>query len=283
MKRFNTKDGQLEIVSYICSTEVVVRFVNTGYITTTTSRNIDCGSVKDRLRPVIDGVGYLGDGPYSTTEHVSVYGIWRKVLKNCCSQWCNFQIFCEWYVEYKNVDSSLKRKCSTLPYSPDNCYFEPYTNTIVYDSHGNPHHVTNKAMFCRKHGLNYSCFLGLFSGNTKQHRGWRLDPRHETPVYILYDSTGKSHMFSNISAFSAAHGLNKSYVGQVLKGKMKQHKGWTTTGDVKPVQMVIVKDPQGVPHFVTNKSAFCRQHGLNYQAFLNLLADRVKQHKGWRK
>ena len=58
--------GDFEIVDYIKSSKIKVRFLDTGYEMYTQYNSILEGTVRDRYSPVYFGVGYLGEGGLPT-------------------------------------------------------------------------------------------------------------------------------------------------------------------------------------------------------------------------
>lgn len=103
-------NGDLEIID-MCSynykkSTYRVRFINTGYITEASLDKIKAGKVKDKLKPSVYSVGYIGDGEYNFTTHGVLYQRWKKMLSRCysgnyptyddctvCERWHNFQNF----------------------------------------------------------------------------------------------------------------------------------------------------------------------------------------------
>ncbi len=116
-------DGQYKIIHYVDSLEIVIKFIDTGYETTVTSTQMNTGKIKDKLKPKVLGIGYIGVGKYKSSTDASVYRVWRKILKECCVEWRNFQVFCQWFYDNKKENSIMKRWDDTLYYSPINCCF----------------------------------------------------------------------------------------------------------------------------------------------------------------
>ena len=149
---FDTKfNGKLEIVEYISNKNVVVKFVDTGYVTQTALSEIQRGSVKDRLRASIFGVGIIGEEPSCIDgKELREYILWTGVLERCycpraqstnskayigCSvsdnfryypyfkEWCNRQIGFDqdgWH-----LDKDILVKGNKI-YSEDVCVFVPH-------------------------------------------------------------------------------------------------------------------------------------------------------------
>ena len=149
---FDTKfNGKLEIVEYISNKNVVVKFVDTGYVTQTALSEIQRGSVKDRLRASVFGVGVVGDAPTRIDgKELREYVLWSGVVERCycgkaqgrnaksyedCSMsenfryypyfkdWCNNQIGFDqagW-----ELDKDILVKGNRI-YSEDVCVFVPH-------------------------------------------------------------------------------------------------------------------------------------------------------------
>ena len=76
--------GNLFIIEYVRYNEVRVKFINTGYETTTTMGQILDGRVKDRMLPTVCGVGIVGDEPTRVcNKPLKDYDLWQGVLKRC--------------------------------------------------------------------------------------------------------------------------------------------------------------------------------------------------------
>jgi hypothetical protein len=82
--RFESKNyGIFEVIDYnggLCT----VKFINTGYETTSKKHNIIIGAVKDKLAPSVHGVGITGMLP-SRIDGVLVpqYQLWSSILQRC--------------------------------------------------------------------------------------------------------------------------------------------------------------------------------------------------------
>ena len=154
MKRgdiYDTKDGKLEIRVVCSADEVVCRFIDTDSFDVFSKSNIISGRVKNRNKPSVAGVGYLGYGPYKSAENGKLtthYMRWNGMLSRCysptspaypvyggngvtvCKEWHNFQNFAKWYDEYKykedgwHIDKDLLKKGNKV-YCPEFCCIIP--------------------------------------------------------------------------------------------------------------------------------------------------------------
>lgn len=150
----SVNDGKFIIIEYINNRNVIVEFLETKYRTTSQLVNIESGSVRDKLKPSVYGVGIVGDE--STVQKRKVYtdySIWVSMLKRCYStayllehpsyesctvsdNFKHFSYFKEWRkdqtgfnsVDEKgrlfNLDKDILVKGNKV-YSEDTCCFVP--------------------------------------------------------------------------------------------------------------------------------------------------------------
>lgn len=141
--------GELIILQYESAVKVRVKFLETGYETTTTMPNIVAGKVKDWLAKTVYGEGIIGEKVSKVNgEYPKEYTLWRNMLKRCynessiatnktyegCSvseefkyfpyfkEWCKNQIGFDqdgWQLDKDILNPQSKR------YSPECCVFVP--------------------------------------------------------------------------------------------------------------------------------------------------------------
>lgn len=203
--RHQTKNhGELEIIDYISSSLVYVRFTETGYKTSAESGDIRKGSVRDLLCKSIFGVGYCGVGGFKQSTNGkknSTYSAWYNMLLRCysekhrekyptysdvyvCDEWHNYQNFAKWYEENKvsgmELDKDIKIKGNRI-YSPKTCIFvsqdENKRNArqisfSIVSPDGDIHHAENMSKFCIKFNLQPSKVSNVLSGKRPHHKGW---------------------------------------------------------------------------------------------------------------
>lgn len=108
-------------------------------------------NLKNRIKKTTYGVGYIGIGKYSTTEHKKFYNKWNSMMQRCYSAsyrikrptytncqvseiWHNFQNFAKWcdsnYVDGFCLDKDLLVK-NNKTYSPETCCFIPNDINIL--------------------------------------------------------------------------------------------------------------------------------------------------------
>ena len=113
-------------------------------------KEFNTGNIKCPYEPRSWGYGYIGEGKYSSSNNKKAYTKWNNMLRRCydekfqqkepsyigctvCDEWCNFQIFAQWfeenYYEIDNIknmalDKDILVKNNKI-YSPDTCIFVP--------------------------------------------------------------------------------------------------------------------------------------------------------------
>ena len=113
---FKTKSyGDLIITKYVNSKAVCVKFVVTGYETTTQAINVITGSVRDRLLPTVNGIGITGDSQVKVDgKHTKEYRLWNNMLKRCYSVGCQ-------KVRPTYIDCSVSENFRYLQYFKEWC------------------------------------------------------------------------------------------------------------------------------------------------------------------
>ena len=163
---FKTKSyGDLIVTKYVNSKAVCVKFVVTGYETTTKASNVIAGSVKDRLLPTVYGIGITGDIQVNVNgQYLKEYKIWKRVLCRCysvgyqkvqptyidCSvsenfryleyfkEWCNNQIGFN-SVDEKGKPFALDKDIlvkGNRVYNEDVCVFVPQEVNLLFTKRG---------------------------------------------------------------------------------------------------------------------------------------------------
>jgi hypothetical protein len=196
--------GKLEVLEYLDSRNVRVRFLDTGFETTSTAQNIRKGQyIRDKYMPSVCGVGFSGEGEFTGAKDNKAYRCWEGMLYRCYDEktlskhptykgctvaesWHNFQNFCVWfydnYIEGYNLDKD-KLVVGNRVYSESTCTFLPVSEnamlanltgkTFEFEfSSGARHTTTNRADFCREHNLDPSALTRLVKGKQKTHKGW---------------------------------------------------------------------------------------------------------------
>ena len=137
---FKTKSyGDLIITKYINSQAVCVKFVVTGYETTTQAISIRRGSVKDRLLPTVYGIGITGDIQVNVNgQYLKEYKIWKRVLCRCYS--VGYQ-----KVQPTYIDCSVSENFRYLEYFKEWCNNQIGFNSV--DEKGKPFALDKDILF----------------------------------------------------------------------------------------------------------------------------------------
>jgi len=196
--------GKFKITKYNSHDNVEVEFIDTGYKTTSEAGQIIDGRVKDKLKPNVCGVGFVGQGkykPYSEGADTKQYTAWISMIRRCyskieldrfptyknctvCKEWLNFQNFAKWfddnYIDGFELDKDIKFDGNKI-YSPNNCSFvsqkdnaiKAHSKTFSFISpEGHLVKLYNLAEFCRKLGLTSTHMSKVNLGKRNTHKGW---------------------------------------------------------------------------------------------------------------
>lgn len=199
--------GKVEVLAYYGAFEVIVEFIDTGFVIKTFAAGIRRGQVKDKYKPTVYGIGFFGEG-----DHVSsikrkpnpAYKSWQAMLQRCydekyqlfrptyvgcsvCSEWHNFQNFANWFNDNYPVDGGkyqldkdIKVKGNKI-YSPSTCLFVTLKeNTIEASAKkhklknplGEEVEIYNLNEFCKGTKLDASHLMAVSKGTRKSHQGW---------------------------------------------------------------------------------------------------------------
>lgn len=137
--------GALEIVQYVNSRKVAIKFIGYENIVVTSAGNIRMGRVKNLMYPNVFDIGFTGEGDYSNSKNKKAYTVWNNMLKRCYSseyqrkkptykgcrvveEWLNFQNFAYWFYNHSNYKDGLELDKDILCrnnklYSPETCVF----------------------------------------------------------------------------------------------------------------------------------------------------------------
>lgn len=200
--------GVVQVIEYVNAFKVLVRFIDTGYELWALAGNIRKGEVKDKLKPVVYGVGFMGDGINSSTikgKPNKAYKVWQSMLQRCydpgfhsrrptyigcsvCSEWHDFQNFANWFelnypcdgMSYQ-LDKDIIKEGNKV-YSPETCKFvtiKENTAKAVAKNHkfinpaGKYVYIYNLVEFCKENNLNHDAMRKLGNGRNKSHKKWR--------------------------------------------------------------------------------------------------------------
>lgn len=204
-KVFTSTTGlEYEIAEYVNSACILIRFLETGYTSWVQGSHARKGMVKDIMAPSIAGVGYFGEGPYTTVDSQiapRAYRVWVHMIKRCydpltqsrqptykgctvCEEWHNYQVFRAWY-DINYIEGMQLDKDKLVPtnkiYSPATCCFIPAQENVeisqskwytLISPEGLAVEFFNLNKFCRERGLSLGNTCSVLSGVRNHHKGW---------------------------------------------------------------------------------------------------------------
>lgn len=194
-------DGLVEVIEYMNAYKVKIRFLETGNTRHSQATDIRLGRCKDRLKPSLWGVGYVGYGPCRMSSEAGKK--WTAMMRRCydqkwkqnkpsyrgatvCKEWHNLQNFAAWYEKNRpnndekfDLDKDLKG-CGKL-YSPATCSLITHSRNVRLTSSGgfkmkSPEgqvvDIDNAKNFCEKHGIDRSNLTKVIKGKYAHVKGW---------------------------------------------------------------------------------------------------------------
>lgn len=194
-------DGQVLVTSYINALKVEIKFLETGNKRYSQATDIRLGRCKDKLKPSLWGVGYVGYGPYRTSSEAGRK--WIAMMRRCydkkwkkkkpsydgvkvCADWHNLQNFASWYEKNKPTDAERFDLDKDLNgdgklYSPQTCALIPHSKNVRITASGGFRmkspageivNVENARDFCEQHGLDRSNLAKVIRGRSAHIKGW---------------------------------------------------------------------------------------------------------------
>lgn len=183
---FKSKNsGTFEIIERLEGKKSKIKFQD-GFITDTHNTSILRGNVFNPYYPRVEGLGYLGEGGY--TSNGKEYSIWKGMFSRCYGgggnpknnnyvncyveqDWHNFQKFGEWYNNQKNchlggfhLDKDLTVLGSKV-YSKTTCSIIPVQVNIVFSK--------PQINFSDNVGVDYVKKEGVFRSSYTDEKGVR--------------------------------------------------------------------------------------------------------------
>ena len=103
--------------------------------------------------------------------------------------------------------------------------------------------------------------------------------------FKLKSPSGEIVEGKNLREFCRNHDLNASILCGVLKGRVRSHKGWTSTivtdSQLKNIKKFTLKSPTGEIVSGENINQFAKENNLSSQGLYSVLSGKRKSHKGW--
>ena len=210
-------DEKYKVINYL-NDLVTIKFLETGYITTVKSSVLCGGFIKDKLKPSVCGVGYLGY--CGNINRSKEYKLWKGIIERCyntkrkdyqkygyrgitvCERWKCFKNFLE---DIEKIDGYDKEKffANELDLDKDIKQKNIPTNKKIYS--------IETCMFVDKH-INRS-----------------ITTRKSTPSVNIISTNGDYVLETSCPIEELAKKINvkTQYITRILRGGAKTHKGWT--------------------------------------------------------
>ena len=156
--KINNYGSKMEIIDYIDSKNITVKFEN-GYIVKGREyKDFKKGKIKSLYDKSVFGNGYIGEGKYlvkingvQTKQYINWYNMIRRcysesfhkkepTYESCtvCEEWHNFQNFAKWFDEnyYEcgenlELDKDILNKSNKI-YSPETCVLVPTRINLLF-------------------------------------------------------------------------------------------------------------------------------------------------------
>lgn len=84
--RFLVHDGWCEVIKYEGKNFVTVKFDDTGSTSVGATSEIRLGCIRDKLKPKVYGVGFMGQEYKRSNKLTKLYSLWQGMLERCYSQ-----------------------------------------------------------------------------------------------------------------------------------------------------------------------------------------------------
>ena len=211
----------MKIIDYVSCKNVVVEFQdNYKYITRTRYSAFLKGNVSNPYDKTVNGIGYLGVGPYATyfsKNHITPqYQTWKMMLnrvydkygkkrnesyKECVvsDEWLNFQNFAKWYEqnyyqvgdENMHLDKDILCKGNKI-YSPEHCVFVPASINKAFIGHKKGRGKYPIGVFYSKDKQRYTAMC--HNGQGQQYIGDYKTPEDAFYAYKTYKEGYIKHL-----------------------------------------------------------------------------------------
>lgn len=211
------KGLEYEVLDYV-NGNIKIKFIDTGYITTVTSSQLISGYIKDKMKPSVCSVGYLGcgDAPNRSKEYV----LWKGLIERCynnkredykmygalgvtvCDRWKCFSNFLE---DIKNIEGfdGYKFNKGQLDLDKDVKQSNLPINEKVYS--------LSTCMFIDKH------------------KNRAITTRKQTENINIISTKDDCILKTScpVEELAKRLGIKTQYITRILRGEAKTHNGWT--------------------------------------------------------
>jgi len=211
------KRGYKEYSHYLCK-------FKDGTIVEAKKSEIKLGKVRNPNCPSVCNIGYLGIGKwrfYINQKATKEYSLFHNIINRCYnpnatsyqeygaigitldSELHNFQNFCNSILQFSNYDKWKNDKDNIWEIDKDELCEKLNIHPKIYSKN--------------------TCQFILHKDNIAE-RNKRVSTTGHTYIGISPDQI--EYEFTNIKEFAREHNLYDTHIGNCIKGKAKQHKGW---------------------------------------------------------
>ena len=216
-----SQNGNLEILERDHN-NIIVRFLDTGYVRSSTINKLKAGVIKDKYRPIVYGVGYYGENkiPNSRSKRM-LYTRWKNMISRCYNsdnkyyrlyggvgvrvseRWHNFSNFIEdvTKIDGWDMDKFLSNK---ITLDKDKLQKDKDPSEKVYSK-------------------DTCCWLTVKEQN--QLIDFEKSHAHEM-IPFVWEYNGNSGIYLGIGKFAKEHNLIKNQISKCIDGVYSQHKGY---------------------------------------------------------
>ena len=207
--------GDVEVLEYINSKEVVIKFLNTGCVVTEPLSSIKSGHIRDTSLPTTCGVGFIDlEGASIGRNMTPVYSTWNAMMTRCynenlrvkhptyedCTVSESFKYlsrFKDWYgnqighdQEGWHLDKDILVKGNKI-YSEETCCFVPPEINSALVTSG-----SRRGMFSQ--GVTYNCTKTRYRARIQRGNKWKSLGTYDTPeeAFAAYKPIKEAHIKS---------------------------------------------------------------------------------------
>jgi group I intron endonuclease len=195
----------------------------------------------------------------------------------------------KWIDQTRCADRKIGFNISPIAGSTGSLHAQIWKGFI--DPDGREITIFNLHEFCRRHRLDPASMQRLASGKSKlkSYKGWTHKNSVRQRDYVkTYDGFiapdgRRVGPITNLAAFCREHGLDKTHMLAVIRGRICSHRGWTHENGRQRQEKIHTGfvSPDGQQVRITNLQAFCREHGLHPVHMHQVKNGERKSHKGW--
>lgn len=193
-----------------------IRFLDTGYEAVVWQQAIKTGDVRDRFKPSVFGVGYMGNA--TSKGNIKKYNLWHNMLIRCYNDKSKD------YGSYGAIGVRVDERWHCFEnFMNDLPAVEGYLeeafndNLLSFDKDKKQLSVPNSE---RIYSLETCCFISIEENcSYRNTEGYKRE-------FIAISPSGEVVNVKGLLDFCKQHDLYPQNVGKCLKGLYKQYRGW---------------------------------------------------------